>query len=436
MTSPRYAIYVLPEPDALSSFGAAWLGWDARIGAAAQPPKLPDLPAPWEEITRTPRKYGFHGTIKPPFQLARDKTEAELREALSVHCALTCPVMLDALELARLGRFLALIPVGDVHGLNTLAADVVRGFDSFRAPPGETELARRHQSNLSTRQEALLQAWGYPYVMDQFRFHMTLTGKLPKVKADTLASLLAPIIAPLLPVPFVIGSLSLMVEGTDGMFRQIERFALSGWIMAGEFAPAASRGLAACGAEAYATTMAQMTVKRLTKTDWIAAGFAAVVQAGPDMLKAEPLARRLGTTKGSFYWHFADVPAFHAALLSAWETQAIDAAIAAVASQQTPVAKLRHLAQLIAENPAADAVDPSIRAWGRGNPLAAQAVARVDAERLAYIQELLSELDIDNPEMARIIYGAGVGMDSLGASEPGENTRAIGSLVDLILALR
>ena len=228
MTSPRYAIYILPEPDALSSFGAAWLGWDARIGAAAQPPRLPDLPMPWEEVTQAPRKYGFHGTIKPPFQLAHDKTEAELHAALSSYCALTCPVTLDALELTRLGRFLALIPVGDVHGLNTLAADVVRGFDPFRAPPGESELARRRQSNLSPRQEALLQAWGYPYVMDQFRFHMNLTGKLPKAKAATLVSVLTPIIAPLLPVPFVIGSLSLMVEGTDGMFRQVERFALTG----------------------------------------------------------------------------------------------------------------------------------------------------------------------------------------------------------------
>ncbi len=182
--------------------------------------------------------------------------------------------------------------------------------------------------------------------------------------------------------------------------------------------------------------MAQMTAKRLTKSDWLAAGMAAMVEAGPDMLKAEPLARRLGTTKGSFYWHYADVPAFHAALLSAWETQAVGEAVAAIASEETAVAKLRHLAQMIADAAAGEATDPSIRAWARGSTLAAQAVARVDAKRLAFMQELLSELDIDNPEMARIIYGASVGMEHLGQPSPGDNGRAIGSLVDLILALR
>lgn len=182
--------------------------------------------------------------------------------------------------------------------------------------------------------------------------------------------------------------------------------------------------------------MAQMTAKRLTKSDWLAAGMAAMVEAGPDMLKAEPLARRLGTTKGSFYWHFADVPAFHAALLTAWEAKANGDAIAAIAGEDTSVAKLRHLAQLIAETHPDEALDPSIRAWARGNTHAAQAVARVDAKRLAYMQELLSDLEIDNPEMARIIYGASIGMETLGQPAAGDNGRAIGSLVDLVLALR
>lgn len=182
--------------------------------------------------------------------------------------------------------------------------------------------------------------------------------------------------------------------------------------------------------------MAQMTAKRLTKSDWLATGMAAMVEAGPDILKAEPLARKLGTTKGSFYWHFADVPAFHAALLAAWEARAIGDAVATVASEDTSVAKLRHLAQMIAETRPEQAADPSIRAWARGNKQAAQVVARVDAKRLAYMQELLSDLEIDNPEMARIIYGASIGMETLGQPAPGDNGRAVGSLVDLILALR
>ncbi len=182
--------------------------------------------------------------------------------------------------------------------------------------------------------------------------------------------------------------------------------------------------------------MAQMTAKRLTQSDWLAAGLDAVMEAGPDLLKAEPLARRLGTTKGSFYWHFADVPAFHAALLGAWEVQATGDAVAAITQERTPAAKLRRLAQVIAEKPSARSPDPSIRAWAHGNALAAQTVARVDAKRLAYMQELLSEVGIDNPEMARILYCASVGMEGLASSVPGDSGGAAGSLVDLILALR
>ena len=97
---------------------------------------------------------------------------------------------------------------------------------------------------------------------------------------------------------------------------------------------------------------------------------------------------------------------------------------------------MRNLVQTIAESPKTRAIDPSIRAWARDNTLAAKTVARVDAKRLSHMQSLLSQLDIDNPEMARILYSASVGMDALGHSVPGDNASAIGSLVDLILALR
>ena len=108
--------------------------------------------------------------------------------------------------------------------------------------------------------------------------------------------------------------------------------------------------------------MTQTTAKRLTKSDWLAAGMKAMVDAGPELLKAEPLARRLGTTKGSFYWHFTDVPAFHAALLAVWEAQAEADALAAIAGETAPSAQLCHLAQSIADTPKASAVEPSIRA--------------------------------------------------------------------------
>ncbi|MEO3417012.1 DUF1045 domain-containing protein [Roseovarius sp. CAU 1744] len=228
MTYPRYAIYVLPEPGPLADFGAAWMQWDPRSGTTPGPPQLPELPMRLADITQTPRRYGFHGTIKPPFRLHNDQTETDLQSALESYCTRTAPVALEALELARLGRFLALVPVGNTAGLMALAADVVREFDRFRAPLNAPELERRRQGGLSARQEAMLHEWGYPYVMEEFRFHLTLTGKLPKAKAAALADTLAPVLAPLLHAPCAIRSLSLMGEGGDGMFRQIACFALTG----------------------------------------------------------------------------------------------------------------------------------------------------------------------------------------------------------------
>lgn len=182
--------------------------------------------------------------------------------------------------------------------------------------------------------------------------------------------------------------------------------------------------------------MTKSRTQRLTIADWQNAGFTALAQDGPDALKAEPLARRLKTTKGSFYWHFADVPAFHAALLAAWELQANADLAAALAQENTAVARLRRMGQVIAGTGRKQAVEPAIRAWARGSAPAAQAVARVDAKRLTYLQELLSESGIRNPEMARIIYAASIGMEDLGQDTPYQNADAMGSLVDLVLALR
>lgn len=228
MEFTRYAIFYTPAPGPLADFGARWLGWDATTGQMPLPSDIPNLPMAWQEITETPRKYGFHGTFKPPFRLKEGETEEQLRYALAKFCALQCVVTLDRMELAQLGRFLALVPTGDTTRLSAFAADIVRAFDKFRAPLTDEELSRRRKHLLSPRQDKLLQTWGYPYVMDEFRFHLTLSGKLPKAKTTRLRSILEPMLAPLLPDPLVVDALCLMGEGPDGKMRQIERFTLSG----------------------------------------------------------------------------------------------------------------------------------------------------------------------------------------------------------------
>lgn len=224
----RYAIYFTPAPGPLTGLCSAWLGWDMSTGTELAHPQVPGLPLPIAQITETPRKYGLHATMKPPFRLAEGASPDMLDDALADFCARHAAVTLDGLELARLGRFLALRPLGDEGPLNALAAATVRGFDAFRAPLTEPEMARRRAAGLTPEQDALLRAWGYPYVMDQFRFHITLTGKLPVAQARQTALALAPVITPLLPAPFVIDALSLAGEDAEGRFHLISRHAFTG----------------------------------------------------------------------------------------------------------------------------------------------------------------------------------------------------------------
>lgn len=226
MNFQRYAIYYTAPPGALADFGAAWLGWDIATGLPIQHPIIQGLSEDIAALTETPRKYGFHGTIKPPFRLAEGTTPHELSRATERLCKHAAPVTLDGLELTQLGRFLALTPTGDAFALAQLAAQMVKELDHYRAAPTEAELTKRRQANLSDRQEANLTAWGYPYVMEEFKFHLTLTGKLNKSRASTVFNALKPALVNTLPKPFRIEHLTLAGEGRDGRFYQIQQFPL------------------------------------------------------------------------------------------------------------------------------------------------------------------------------------------------------------------
>lgn len=179
--------------------------------------------------------------------------------------------------------------------------------------------------------------------------------------------------------------------------------------------------------------------QRLSKDDWLKAGFRALTETGPKALKAEPLARGLGTTKGSFYWHFEDVQAFQTAMMELWEDRAYAEIVALVEEQGTTVRKLRELAKIAAAGAPEEfggmASEPSIRAWARENAAVAQAVEQVDAKRMAYVRGLFEAIGLTNPELTRVLYAAFVGMEELSIHDGAENGPALGTLVDLILAL-
>ncbi|MEM1306335.1 MAG: DUF1045 domain-containing protein [Pseudomonadota bacterium] len=181
----RYAVYFMPAAGSdLGAFGASVIGRDAETGAAVRPlPRLAETFETWSAMTAAPRRYGFHATLKAPFRLTDGAREADVLAAATAFAETHHPIALPPLQVARLGRFLALTESAASSAVSDFAAAVVRAFDPLRAPLSAEDRAIRLAAPLSARQIELLDAWGYPHVLDQFRFHMTLTGPLPDADA-------------------------------------------------------------------------------------------------------------------------------------------------------------------------------------------------------------------------------------------------------------
>ncbi|MBI6628502.1 DUF1045 domain-containing protein [Pontibaca salina] len=224
----RYAIYFLPQRAAWSDFAASWLGWDAVQGRTLAHPDVPGLPLSLAQITARPRRYGLHATIKAPFYLAENTTAAALCNATDALCAALAPVELGGLRIGRMGSFLALLAQEDSAALSDLAAKVVAGLDDFRAPPSDAELTRRRAARLDPQQERLLLRWGYPNVMERFRFHITLTGRIHRHNLEPVQIALTQTLEPILPQPFQLASLCVVGEDDTGYFHKIHRADLTG----------------------------------------------------------------------------------------------------------------------------------------------------------------------------------------------------------------
>lgn len=188
----RYAIYYAPpEGSALWRKASAWLGRDAFTGKDVARPVIPGLDGlDVGDLTADPRHYGFHATLRAPFELAEGKTESELLAAAADFAAGLTPFE-AAIAPAALGRFLAFRLQDGVAEMTALHAACVRGFEAFRAPLSDADLTRRRKANLTPEQDDRLVSWGYPYIFEDFRFHMTLTGAIrdEQVREQVLTAL-------------------------------------------------------------------------------------------------------------------------------------------------------------------------------------------------------------------------------------------------------
>jgi putative phosphonate metabolism protein len=178
--SPRFAIYYTPPPaSALARFGAGILGYDCFEAVDVPHTKVAGLDAPTLKLaTASPRRYGFHATIVPPFHL-NSCDEDDLIDAASRFATRTASIPIGTLTVDTIGDFIALTPAHADPRLQDFAARCLTAFQEFRAPLSNAERERGSQFPLTPRQLELLDQWGYPYVLDEYRFHMTLTGSLP-----------------------------------------------------------------------------------------------------------------------------------------------------------------------------------------------------------------------------------------------------------------
>ena len=228
----RYAIYFAPAAETpLARFGAAWLGRDAETGERTARPAIDGLGADYlDKITTSPRRYGFHATLVPPMPLAEGYGREQLEAAARDFARAQPPFRASRLRLADLDGFLALVLAEPCDATHTLAADAVKAFDAFRAPRSEAELERRRRGGqLSARQEAMLTTWGYPYVMDEFRFHMTLTQRLDSTARPPIQRVLGPLTAALCEPPLDVDGFALFEQpDRRAPFRLTRRYAFTG----------------------------------------------------------------------------------------------------------------------------------------------------------------------------------------------------------------
>jgi hypothetical protein len=223
--SCRYAVYFAPAPShALWHAGCDWLQRDASADEA-RPPTRAHVGQPW--------RYGFHATLKPPMRLSVKHDEAGLRAAIEQLAQRTPRFAMPALSVQWLGDFLALQaapPVTPTHPLHRLADACVTQLDAWRAPPSPEELQRRLATPLNEAQLALLKQYGYPHVLSQWRFHMTLTDALPTDAGlrQTVQQAATQHFSGALGLPLQCDALSLFVEPASGQpFRLLQRYALA-----------------------------------------------------------------------------------------------------------------------------------------------------------------------------------------------------------------
>lgn len=226
----RFAIYWAPARDgALHRLGSAWLGRDAESGEPVAAPELRGLPGSRETLVVAASRYGLHATLKPPFRLMTGVDPAALDAAARTLAAGIRRFRMAPLEVRSIGGCVCLGFSRPCPEMDALAASCVRGLDMSRAPASPEEMTRRRGEGLDPVEEKNLLDWGYPYVLERFRFHMTLSGGLPPPERAALSAVLEAYFKDALRAPVEATEITLFGEPAGGGdFRLLRRYPLVG----------------------------------------------------------------------------------------------------------------------------------------------------------------------------------------------------------------
>jgi putative phosphonate metabolism protein len=226
----RYAIYWAPDTgNPLWTFACAWLGHDPESGRPVTARERLGLDgALHDRIVADPARYGIHATLKAPFRLAPGRTCEDLAARLRAFAAARRSFDAGTMRLAEIGGFLALVPQAPSDRLRHLATACVVGFDDLRGPLDAADRARRATGRYGAHQRLLLEQWGYPHVLSEFRFHVTLTGRLDEAERAKALSVLRPAVAGFCASPLEISGLVLFGDPGGGQpFRLLARYPLA-----------------------------------------------------------------------------------------------------------------------------------------------------------------------------------------------------------------
>lgn len=227
----RYALYYVPEQtDPFNLAGSEWLGRDAYNSTTFSQPAIEGM-QPWQVAERTlnARRYGFHATLKAPAPLAGHVSESDYVQAVAEFCKVTPPVLLPKVVIQSFSTIYAIVPEQPHAPLNVLEKKIVMHFEPWRGGLNDEAVEKRRRGNLTDRQIENLEKWGYAHAMEEFRFHITLTDRIPDSESDVFVAAMKSHFDGFEGAPLSIDRLGIFVEDRPGApFRILDSFALEG----------------------------------------------------------------------------------------------------------------------------------------------------------------------------------------------------------------